>query len=787
METQPTNTAERTQLVAPPPVGPMLATPPSETLETVPEGSPFRSRTRLQALFRELRREAYDSRWVYERGWWRNLLYLMGRQWIYYDPKRGQWVDKRIAKWIPRPVTNLVLETVQAIMSVFQAVQLEIKARPQGYDPVNIQTAEIVDRLHAAIAEDHQIKSAMRDHDFWLVVTGNAFLRPWWDKRASRGVFTVPYEECAACGARHLPAAIVEAGGVCPSCGAPTLQTAVDPATGEPAVEVFATGRGATDVLSPFEVAVPPGYARFEQVPYAIVQRWRTRYWAEANLPREMVRKIPFSRFPHERSLQLIRALAVQGDIGVTPVSLEGTGGHGQQDGYVEYELLLRPTTEFPDGALIRYAGEEGEVVLEWPDEAVPGPLPYVTSDGQRLFNLVHTTYQPIGGRLWGISPLDPIIQKVDQINQIDSLSQLIIQRVANPVWLEPKGAEVQKFSGEPGLVVRYNPLATGGAEPKKIEGSNVPGSLIQIRRQLIEDIERLAGTYDVIKGAKPVGVEAFSALQLLVERSQSRFAIPLANRGESYRQWFAMALELERAYGPDERTWAVLGPNEQWTRMQFRRAHLQGAIDILLEDGSQLPKTSLGMRASIEQLRQMNAVDFSNPDVLYSVLRTFGATSLIPALDAHVKAALQEQDAFERWAVTTQPSVTMGVDPATGQPVPQFGVTPPPQYPSGAPLFGRKPWHDDAVHLAEHRKWLNSDRMRQLLAERPWVEPMATQLLVEHLMAIAATGAPMGASAPPGEPGGAGRALTQSNQESGNPEDVPRGTGQRADNRGPE
>ena len=66
-----------------------------------------------------------------------------------------------------------------------------------------------------------------------------------------------------------------------------------------------------------------------------------------------------------------------------------------------------------------------------------------------------------------------------------------------------------------------------------------------------------------------------------------------------------------------------------------------------------------------------MNALNFQDPDIQYSVLRAFGQTDLVPSLDYHVKAALQEQDAFERWAVTTQPMPQAApmVDPATGQP----------------------------------------------------------------------------------------------------------------------
>lgn len=792
----PANPAQRTQVVPPPMVGGPLPAAFEELLDRVIDpklkSDPFGDDRKLEDLFKKLKDEAFDQRWVYERLWWRNLLYVLGRQWIYYDTRRGQWLDKRMARWIPRPVTNKMAETLDAIRSVFSQVQLGIKARPLGWDTENVSTAETVDNIAPAIQQEHEIPRIMREFDFWFITTGNAILHPWWDKRAEQGPITLPYERCFMCQQNYLPAEIQDAGGMCPACGTPTLGQALDE-QGQPMVLTHFAGRGRTDVISPFEIAFPPSYSKIEDVPYAIRQRWRTRVWCEDHLPPEVTKKLTWEKTPHERSLQLVRALATQNDIGTSTLAYQAEDG-GKQEGMTEYELWMKPNEVYEKGLFLRVLGSGGNYqIVRMPDESTPGPLPYATIQGNPIFPFVHATYQDIGGRLWGRGPLDDIVQKQDQINQIDSLMQLIIQRTANPVWLEPKGAEVKKFTGEPGLVVRYNPLTVGGSvKPERIEGSNVPMSLIQIRQQLYMDIEQLAGTYDVIKGAKPTGVEAFSALQLLVERSQSRFTLPLEERGEAYRQWFTVAIELERQFGPDERTWSVLGPNQAWTYQKFERAKLQGAIDIIIEDGSKMPKTSLGKRAAIEQLNQLGLIDRQNPDTQYAILRSFGQTDLIPSLDFHVKAALQEQDAFEQWAAVAQqgppqpqidPYGQPLMDPTTGQAAMAPGMPFPP--PQG---FGRKPWHDDQVHWTEHRKWANGDKVRELLQMKPWLEPFVAFMLQEHEMALQAQmmAQQQMQAGPGGEGGGGGRALANSNREQAQAQE-PRGTGQRADNRGPE
>lgn len=765
---------------------------------------PYTDDAALLKQFNEFASECFDQRWVYERGWWRNLLYILGRQWIFYDTERGQWRDKRMARWIPRPVTNKTGETLEAIVSVFQSVQLANTAQPDGNDPKDVTTAETANKLGPPLHYEHQMDRVFRDGDFWLIATGNVFYTLWWDKRGERGMVQVPLERCQACQQVSAPDEIMQAGGMCPGCGQPSLQAAIDPETGEPMMKSVNGGRGATDACSPFEVAFPMSYTLWDDLPGLIRKRWRTKAWAKKNLPAELFAKIQWETMSTDRSMQLLRGLALQNDTSAQPLTTQGAGSEAGLEGYTEYEQWMKPSKDYPDGLLLRVAGEgNGALILRDESQSLPGPLPFKTQAGAPLFPWIHVGYGQFGGRIWARSPLDVIIQKQDQLNQLDSLIQLTVQRVANPVWLEPKGTEVKKFTGEPGLVVKYSPLAlgSGAAKPERIEGSNVPASIFRIREMLLQDIENLAGTYDVIKGGKPTGVEAFSALQLLVERSQSRYGPVLKARGEAYRQWFLCALELERQFGPMERTWSVLGPNQAWTYQNFKNADLQGSIRIIVADGSQTPKTSLGKRAAIEQLNQLQILNPQNPDTAYAILQAFGQTDLWPGLDYDVKSALQEQDDFERWAREVEVMETMApaVDPATGQPVVdelgQPAMQPSSQL-SAPPPGARKVWHNDVVHAAEHRKWANSDVVRQLLTEKPWLEIYVGWMIEQHdyvLMQQAMMQAQTVAAVRPGAAGkdgggvGGGRSMRNSNAESGNPQDQPRGNSEGNQGRGPE
>ena len=748
-----------------------LAAAPDQAMAAAAPGmlappDPYSNDQQLLELFDKLKREAMDNRWVWEREWLRDLYYVGNRQWIFFHPTRREWVDKRLQKWVPRPVTNKMAETVQAIRATLAAINLIIVARPVGSDTESIAAAQICDQLSPLIHEEHSMNQVMREADFWLITTGNSVLQLSWDKDKRFNQTFIQSEQCAACGTISTPQAIIDAGNVCPACGNNLLEKAVDPTTGEPVGESIANGKGKTAALSPFEYAFKSSVTRWDELPYIIRLRWRDRHWFETNKP-DLVSKITWEKSPSDRSLQIFKSLALSNDIGTgTQFSYLGSSGSDMAEGIVEYELWLKPTIDFPSGLVLRVIGDKNPIVLRVEEESVPGPFPYKDIKGNPLFPFVHAQYEHMGGRLWGRSAVSPLIQKQDQLNQLDSLVQLIIQRMANPVWVIPEDAGIDNITGEPGLMLKWRPQAAmGNAKPERIEGSEVPASLFSLREQLLKDIEDLSGAFDILKGQKPTGIEAFSALQLLVERSQSRFTAVFQSRGEMYRKWFSMAIELERQFGPQERTYAVVEPNKGYTFHHFQNAQLQGQVNFVIEDGSNMPKTALGKRAAIEQANQLGLLNPQDPEQRTALLTQFGLSDLSPTLNAHVQTSLQIQDEFEEWA----------------------------KNPTGPPPLDLKPWYDLQIHWVERIKWLNTDRVKELLK----VNPLAEQFIMMHLQQmqmmlappapqVDKDGKPIQPQQGQNAPGG-GQAMTQSNQQSGSPSGLPSGNNQTGPNVGPQ
>lgn len=769
-----------------------------------PDGSGF-SDDELLDLFKDCKKESFDNRWIWERGWMRNIHYVNSRQWIEYVRRSNEWRDVRLAKWFPKPVTNKIAEGVQALRAMFTSVNIGTNVRPSGDDPKNVAVSAVAESYGPILHEEHDMDNIMSEADFWFIVCGNVFGHTFLEYDAKHGFDVIPFEQCVTCKNIYSTDMIAEAGQKCPDCGANQFIPAVSPETGEPMEKRLPKGKGVTIALSPFELAFPTSYSRFEDVPYVIRMRWRAKSYYE-NHPELKIQTAGFNwqKAPTENSLQLFRSLPYHNDMGVAPFL--GPNNSGEEEGAPEYEVWFRPCDKYPEGLVFRALGDSTPIILHLEEsEALPGPIPYQDAEGKPLFTFYHAPFEQRGGRVYGTGPLDGAIQKQNMLNQLDAFILMIIHRMSNPLWLVPKGAEIEKFTGEPGLVVKWNPLTVGGnAKPERVDGLGPNQALFAVRDGYLKDIEEALGTYDIIKGTKPSGVEAFSAMQLLVERSQSRFATAFKARGGFYKSWFKCALEIEREFGPERRLHSVLSPANTWVQQTFKNAQLQGSFTVIVEDGSMTPKTTLGVRAAVEHLNQLGFLNPQDPDQKHKVYELFGQTKLSPSLDIHIQAALRKQQAFEEWAANPeaqQESITAAQQDFEGYQAQLASVQPPPepQQPQQTAISGQngdvkvqtqpqpqedmgamlpqppsitlrtplawKRWYNATIHKQEFLKWANSDKIVQLLAQNTALESILDAHLAEMDMALAQEMALMAPPQPQG--GGAGRSMANSNNES--------------------
>lgn len=694
--------------------------------------------SQLLDMWKRWKKESFDQRWIFERQWMRNVWYMLNRQWIYFDSKRGQWQDKRLAKWIPRPVTNIIKTGVQSIRANFASINYGANARPLGEDNESVVTASVADDYAPILHDDHRMDHVMNEFDFWMLVTGNAFLHTYINRDQKNGTLSVHYEQCQQCQTVSSEIDIANAGQSCPACKGTNFQPAIDPKTGQPQIEQRALPKGTTTAFSPFEIAFPIMYNDFDDLPYVIRMRWRDRsyYEQDEEFSQTYAKTLSFSKTPQERTMQIFKTLPFQGDIGITPPYFASGGANVDSEGIVEYEVWVKPCKDFPEGAVVRIAGDASPTVIHSEEkENLPGPLPYHDGRGNPLFPFHMGRYEHVGGRIYGSAMIDPAIQKQDQLNQLDSHMLMVVGRMANPIWLEPKGAEVEKFTGEPGLVVKWNPLVAGGnAKPERIPGEGINESVFAYRSLIKQEAEELMGTFDIMKGAKPSGTEAYAAMSFLYERATGRHTSAYKERGAAYKGWFKDALEIEREFGEETRIRAVMQPTKGWAFQTFKKADLSGNVEILIEDGTLAPKTALGERAAIDHLAQLGLIDPNDPEQKIAIFEKFGQQRLMPSVDAQVQEAWMNMDRFESFLSDPQQIAQAQAEAtqlqaqaaASGQPAPPVG-----------PLIYRR-WYNPVIHRNELIKWCLSDRGRKVFQDHPAAMQMVDAYLTQIDVALA-------------------------------------------------
>jgi hypothetical protein len=715
---------------------PAAAPPPAATSAAIGQSDQPMQDADYLKLFDRCKREAFADRWRFERVWTRNIHYVNMRQWLgQYDQANG-WRDARVARGVPKPVTSKPKEAVQIIRSMFTATTLGVDVRPLRNDVKSVTTATTASKMAPLLAKLNEMPDTLHEGDFWFITCGNVIYHVAFDDNGK--YIGVPFEHCLKCGLEVTSDVIAKSGQACPRCKQPAagnFTPALDKA-GKPRIQYEPQGQTVTTALSPLEVAFPFMRARWKDVDFLIRLRWRTKRYYETHPElKPYLTRLQFSKNSTERSLQIFQSLPFQTEI--NPVS-SGAAGSGEEEGIAEYELWMKPTPDHPEGLVLRVAGDASPIVLHLEDtEGVPGPLPYHEANGDPRWTFHHAGYEQVGGRVIASSALDPVIHKFDQLNRLDSIVEMMMTRMAIPQILKPQG-QVINWMGDspamPGLVAEYAP-APGGGKPELWKGVEPPRYWAALRQQIVDEIDAGLGVNDILKGKQPQGVEAFSAMQLLVEAGEARFAGAFQSRATCFSDISRSQMEIEREYGPPTRTASVLSESRSYAFDTYQTADLDGEVSFDVADGSTRPKTALGERAAIEHLRQLGGVDMKNPETQYTLYQKLGQTDLIPSTDKQHQCALQNQDAFVKWVRAT--NIQQYIPPPPPVPVPGQPPPPPPAPPPDPASdpnfpFRLRPWYDAPIHRIELVKWAVSDTMLELFAKMPPAEYFVGKYLAE-------------------------------------------------------
>jgi hypothetical protein len=631
------------------------------------------------------------KRWIFEREWYRNILYYLGQQWIVYDEGWRRWRQRNLASWVPMPVTNRLASTANVIRSSVAQVTPAFNAMPTEDNEKSVLSANAADKYLDVIMQESGFRAARRRLASWITLTGNGFLLTEFDTSDDTGMVSIPGELCGDCGLSIAPADIPESM-KCPRCGSDNLTEDANSSTSVP------QGRIRVTSLPPFEVYVDNRTMELQDQPAILIIQNRSldavrMSYGDAAKDVQCDNERDMGRY-------FLDSLAYMTGTGFSGGAFRR--GPDETDGGVTlYHLFVKCCKDYPDGFTITMTGDQHVL-----DRQIPYPHRFQRTQ-KPFYPVVHVRYDDVPGRFWAKTPIDDLVAKQRQRNEMESLYQTIIMRSANPVWLIPTGVQHTPITGDPSIQVRYS--GAGGLKPERIKGEDAPHSIPAFIQQIDQDFEEIANTFAVMKGKSPGSVRAASAIQMLLERGFGRYGSVFDNLEEAYEQWAVQALEIWRQKAIFPRVQAVAKTAGSWQFMEFLGADL-GEVDIRVEAGSTRPKSQAGRQMLIGQGLQWGLLNANDPEQKMKMFEELGMVSLLPGAEADTKVVAEENAKFMAWAS----SVQKGIEDQQGDPNfdPQGAIS---AALASFPLEGNPILDHHPTHLVHHRRLGLTDGFRQL------------------------------------------------------------------------
>lgn len=623
--------------------------------------------------------------------WEKNHLMLDGQQWLVYEGNRetgGQW--KRLSpspqnEYIPRPVTNYLYDAYQTLKGYILKNKPRITVRPNtqsNKDKTAAKIAELVadtnfERLHETENYEYALSC--------LVTYGTVFKKSYWDNSYT-SLVKVPRMESRP---------VID-----PNTGAPTGQVeqiqSIDPQTGAYLFDELPLGDVNTSVIEPYRIALDPLASNLHDIRWIMEYSIRPLAWIIENydkpsqsdqmppdqqgapvvqeggeqdldrdedgapiLPQEsgytgLAKQVKPEKHLSSSLRRFFQLKASSGIRGIMGSGLGQTSSGGDstmlEDSAVVKEYYERPTQENPHGRLLVVAN--GKCLYA-------GPSPYSGPEQGDWHPYSECRWEIVPGRFWGKSPMDDATEVQKHINSIDSVIILNRKTMAIPQKLIPRGTMAinDSWTGRPGQRIQYT-LGSNGEKPEIIPAADIGAQIMAERAQKVEDIKTLMGAPDILKGDRPPGVTAFSALNLLFEIGAGKL-FPISDRWKRYiendqKKQLKITATKYREPRP-QFIQMLMSKNRDLTTDQikdFIGKDLYDNCNVVIDPASSVPRMKAAEAAKLMELAPMGVLNLEDPANKKAFLDKMDVLGFAGSYGKDVNRAEYENDQLDNLAV---------------------------------------------------------------------------------------------------------------------------------------
>lgn len=581
--------------------------------------------------------------------WERNSRMLDGDQWLVWGGNNNgiyQWNTLQVSKaneYIPRPVTNYLFDCYQTLKSYLT------KTKPRS--TVKPNTQAYADKAAAKVAElcieaNYERLKDQENYEYAasvLVTYGTVYKKTYWDTTVGNSI-DIPQAEPSPldANAQALPS--------------PEAVPNINPDTGgilPQAPTQVQLGDVSTVVKEPYCMAIDPLATDLHTA------RWIMEY---AIQPLDWIREV-YGKFDEgytgkvdevkpetqlsgsmRRFYQLKNSSGVKNAATLEGVGNNDTGTSQLTNAAVVKEYYERPSQDHPLGRMVVVANG---VCL------YAGDSPYSGPDVGDWHPYSECRWEIVPGRFEGKSPLDAACELQKRINSIDATIMLVRKTQAIPQKLIPAGCGIEpgQWTGRPGQQLTYRPDV---GVPSTVQAAGVDSQVFKEREQCVQDMKMITGAIDILKGDRPPGVNAASALALLYEVGTGKL-FPVLDRWKRFvenDQKKELRLIAKKYKEPREDYIAILKKhNTELSESDIQKFLGQDLLDncnVIVESGSNVPKLESMKQMRLQEAAATGAVDLTQPINRMEYQRQMGITGFDNDVGPDAKRALWENDCLD-------------------------------------------------------------------------------------------------------------------------------------------
>lgn len=584
------------------------------------------------------------------RNWERNQMMLDGQHWLVWEENNqtgGMWKQLKVSKeneYIPRPVTNLMFDAYQTLKGYLLKTKPRISVRPNTLTHKDKSAAKLATLVsesnYERLGEDENYEYAASV----LVGFGTVFKKSFWDTSYATQAKVPRMKE--------QPSFDPNTG----QQNGTTLVPEVDE-NGQPVVDLIPIGDVNTEVIEPYRIALDPLAMSLNKA------RWIMEYSIQ---PLDWINTVYSGVSPDGQQLpgytgrveevkaetalntSMRRFYQLKTSSGIKNGFAADSGGTSAdpslQNTAVVKEYYERPTQKHPKGRLIVVANNIPLYV---------GDSPYEGPELGDWHPYSECRWELVPGRFWGKSPLDEGADIQKKFNSIDATVILTRKTMAIPQRTIPLGIGVEpgSWTGRPGQEIFYRAEGAGGAKPETVPAAGVHESIFVERDKTLEDFKNITGSIDILKGDRPPGVTAASALSMLYEVGTGKL-FPVLGRWkrfiESDQKKQLRLIANKYAEPRPDFIRMLMMRNEELSEQElnnFIGSDLYDNCNVIIEAGSNIPKLQAAEQALKLEVANTGALALDQPANRSQFLQDLGISGYDNDIGPDTRRAEWEND----------------------------------------------------------------------------------------------------------------------------------------------